>query len=262
MKVNLVVATGAHQGKVIALTGPQFLIGRDPECQLRPASQAVSKQHCAITVRDGNVYLTDFGSTNGSVLNGTIVRGEERQLKTGDSLQVGPLDFIVRVEVQPPKEDGTPLPGMNAEAAAAIAAVKAASRNTPPGRDPTPAPSRPSPSGVVSKSAVSRPGAGQSGSRESPALPSTPAAKPEERKPDAPVSAEDHDRIAAMMLGLADNGEVPEGSTVVDMPAVPPEGAAGAAKPEEKKDPKKMPTKEDTSNAASEILRKYMRRPK
>ena len=30
----------------------------------------------------------------------------------------------------------------------------------------------------------------------------------------------------------------------------------------EKKDPKKVPTKEDTSNAASEILRKYMRRPK
>ena len=40
MKVNLVVATGVHQGKVIPILGTEFLIGRDPQCQLRPASQA------------------------------------------------------------------------------------------------------------------------------------------------------------------------------------------------------------------------------
>ncbi|HEY3789102.1 MAG TPA: FHA domain-containing protein, partial [Urbifossiella sp.] len=65
MKVSLVVATGAHQGKVVPIVGTQFLIGRDPQCQLRPASQAVSKQHCAVILRDGKVYLKDFGSTNG-----------------------------------------------------------------------------------------------------------------------------------------------------------------------------------------------------
>ncbi|HEX4607682.1 MAG TPA: FHA domain-containing protein, partial [Urbifossiella sp.] len=56
MKVSLVVASGVHQGKAIPIVGPQFIIGRDPTCQLRPASQAVSKQHCAVLVRDGKVY--------------------------------------------------------------------------------------------------------------------------------------------------------------------------------------------------------------
>ncbi|MGL4422649.1 MAG: FHA domain-containing protein, partial [Gemmataceae bacterium] len=71
MKVQLMVASGVHQGKVIPVAGAQFLIGRDPECQLRPASQAVSKQHCAIVVRGTQVFLKDFGSTNGTFLNDT-----------------------------------------------------------------------------------------------------------------------------------------------------------------------------------------------
>ena len=42
MKVSLIVASGVHVGKSIPVSGAKFLIGRDPECQLRPASQAVS----------------------------------------------------------------------------------------------------------------------------------------------------------------------------------------------------------------------------
>src|SRR5947207_7238149 len=105
MKVSLVVAAGSHEGRQIPLTGPQFLIGRDPQCQLRPASQAVSKQHCAVIVRDGKVYLQDFGSTNGTVVNDGVVKGEERQLKNNDSVKIGPLDFTVRIEPTVPVED-------------------------------------------------------------------------------------------------------------------------------------------------------------
>ena len=67
LKVQLVVtAAGPNQGRAIPLTSAKFMIGRDPDCQLRPASQAVSKKHCAIEVRDGKVYVADIGSTNGS----------------------------------------------------------------------------------------------------------------------------------------------------------------------------------------------------
>ena len=71
MKVSLVVASGAHEGKVIQITGPQFLIGRNPQCHLRPASQAISKNHCGVLVRDGKVYVKDFGSTNGTICHDT-----------------------------------------------------------------------------------------------------------------------------------------------------------------------------------------------
>ena len=233
MKVSLVVASGVHQGKVVPIVGPQFLVGRDPQCQLRPASQAVSKQHCAVIIRDGAVYLKDFGSTNGTTLNEVVVQGEERLLTNNDSVKIGPLDFFVRIEVPAPKPDGTPLPDMNPEGAAALAAVKAVSR---------PAPS-------ASKNATPSP---SSGSKETPAL-----------KSKSPVGSEDaeQDRLAAMLLGL-DDGDVPGGSTVVDVPV--PVAAGEGDKPGEKPAEKKgvVPSREDTSSAASEILRKYMRRPR
>ena len=56
MKLSLVVMTpGKMEGKAIAITLPQFVIGRDPQCQLRPASPVISKRHCAILVKDGKL---------------------------------------------------------------------------------------------------------------------------------------------------------------------------------------------------------------
>ena len=60
MKVNLIVtAAGPNQGRAIPIAGEKFIIGRDPECNLRPASQAISKQHCALLVRGGKVFVLD-----------------------------------------------------------------------------------------------------------------------------------------------------------------------------------------------------------
>ena len=238
MKVSLVVASGAHQGKAIPIVGTQFVIGRDPDCNLRPASQAVSKRHCAVVVRDGGVFLQDYGSTNGSLVNDAVVQGQERPLRNNDSLKIGPLDFILRVEADAPAADGTPLPQHNPAAAAAIAAVKAVARPATPGRAATPSP--------AAKPAGRDSGVAKAGSRETP-------------RPAAPTEAEDNDRLAAMLLGM-DDDEVPGGSTVADMPLAAMTGEAGAdaGKPAEAK----APPKENTSNAASDLLRRYMRRPK
>src|SRR5436309_1808949 len=150
MKVNLVVATGTHEGKVIPITGPQFLIGRDPQCQLRPASQAISKLHCAVMIRDGRVYLRDYGSTNGTLVNDALVQDAEVAIEDGATLHVGPLDFRVKIEAAVATPDGTPLPGGSVEAAA-LAAVKAAAGApaAAPVRDTTPNPVRKSGSGTV-----------------------------------------------------------------------------------------------------------------
>jgi predicted component of type VI protein secretion system len=247
MKVSLVVATGVHQGKVVPIVGTQFLIGRDPQCQLRPASQAVSKQHCAVIVRDGKVYLKDYGSTNGTVLNEAIVQNEERQINNHDSLKIGPLDFTVSIEATAPRADGTPLPEMNPETSAALAAVKAvAGASTASSKNATP-----SPAAQEVKPGSKEARSLKTGSKETPAL-LGPAVSDET----------ENDRLAAMLLGL-DDGEVPGGSTVVDVPLPAEVGAEGEAKTGEKPaDKKAMPTREDTSSAASEILRKYMRRPR
>jgi predicted component of type VI protein secretion system len=97
MKLSLVVAQGIHQGKVIPVPVAQFIIGRDEGCQLRPASQAISKRHCAILARGGKVFVRDFGSTNGTFVNDAQVTGEQ-EIKDGDHLKVGPLEFKVKVD--------------------------------------------------------------------------------------------------------------------------------------------------------------------
>src|SRR5580700_8606943 len=76
MKFSLVVAEGVHAGKVIPIATDQFLIGRDPHCNLRPASPAISKQHCGFFVRADKVVLLDYGSTNGTLVNGVQIAGE------------------------------------------------------------------------------------------------------------------------------------------------------------------------------------------
>lgn len=198
MKFNLVVASGVHQGKVIAVPGQQLIIGRDEGCHLRPASPAISKKHCAVFIRAGKVFVRDLGSTNGTFLNDEQVVGD-REVIDGDRLKAGPLDFTVQVSG---KSDSTPLPDSL-------------------------------------KSVPTSQGSGTS----------------------IPIPAEaDADAAAAMLLGMGDEDppgsepQVPEGSTVMELPAVDASG-----KPIEKK---KTITAAESSAAASEILRKYMRRPK
>lgn len=282
MKVSLVVASGAHQGKAIPITGPQFLIGRDVGCHLRPASQAVSKQHCAVLVRDGHIFIKDFGSTNGTLVNDVLIKGAEVQVIDGASLKLGPLDFTIRIEVSAPQPDGTPLPANTPESAAALAAVKAAAGQgagqRAPVRDATPNPSQarklanPVGSKEIKTSEGSKEAAALTGSKEAAALKAAaakPASRPAATQETAPAARtslrpeESHeDDMAAMLLGMEDEG-VPDGSTVVELPAVDAQGnpiKPTEAKPEEKK--KVAQTREEMTSAASDLLRKMMRRPK
>ncbi|MCS7271124.1 MAG: hypothetical protein NZ703_08570, partial [Gemmataceae bacterium] len=152
------------------------------------------------------------------------------------------LDFQMRITVPPVQPDATPLPEATPETAAALAAVQAATvAAAAPPRDLTPQP------GTL----VKQPG----GSKEhKPFVPPTPTRAQE---------ISDQDRIAAILLSL-ESEEVPEGSTVADVPALKTvsseetkaEGDSG------KKPEKKMPTREEMSNAANEALRRIMRRPR
>jgi predicted component of type VI protein secretion system len=97
------------EGKSIPIKIPQFVIGRDPQCNLRPASALISKKHCALFVRDNKVFVRDFESTNGTRVNDQPVTGEQ-ELRHGDQLAVGPLLFRVDMEVSPAVSKPTPMP--------------------------------------------------------------------------------------------------------------------------------------------------------
>ncbi|MGD0382871.1 MAG: FHA domain-containing protein [Thermoguttaceae bacterium] len=98
MEVKLVVIGGKNQGREIPVTEPEFLIGRSEECHLRPASDRVSRKHCAIRLQEGSATVVDLKSTNHTFVNGEQVISE-RDLKNGDRLKVGALEFEVQLAV-------------------------------------------------------------------------------------------------------------------------------------------------------------------
>lgn len=76
-------------GGLIALHDRPLIIGRDDRCELRLCDQAVSRQHAQI-VHDGpDVFVQDFGSTNGTWVNGIRLQAETFLLFPGDRIRFG-----------------------------------------------------------------------------------------------------------------------------------------------------------------------------
>jgi hypothetical protein len=67
-----------------------LLIGRDPTNDLVMESAAISREHAAVTFRDGRWYVEDRGSFNGTYLNGTrVVPGTPLPLRHADRISIG-----------------------------------------------------------------------------------------------------------------------------------------------------------------------------
>lgn len=96
MEVQLIVASGSRAGQAIPIQGDKFIIGRADDCHLKPRSELISRYHCAVITEDGYVAIRDLGSKNGVYVNGERI-ALECELKDGDKLSVGPLEFIIRV---------------------------------------------------------------------------------------------------------------------------------------------------------------------
>lgn len=98
MKVELKVVGGSRSGQTIPITIPQFMIGRAEDCHLKPRSELISRYHCAILSEDAYVAVRDLGSKNGVYVNGERIVGE-RELKNGDHIVIGPLEFEIALSV-------------------------------------------------------------------------------------------------------------------------------------------------------------------
>ena len=90
---KLVVIGGKLRGKEYPLEDGENILGRDPECSVHFPVQGVSKQHMSITVTGDVAYVKDLGSSNGTFLNGKIVK--RGTVKSGDKIALP--DSILQV---------------------------------------------------------------------------------------------------------------------------------------------------------------------
>jgi hypothetical protein len=100
LHAKLVIERGKSAGKIFPVNQRDTNIGRwdadggiFPEIDLEPddAEAKVSRRHARIVCRDGQYFIEDLGSTNGTFINRgkRLLPGNSHPLKDGDEIIVG-----------------------------------------------------------------------------------------------------------------------------------------------------------------------------
>ncbi|MPZ14490.1 MAG: FHA domain-containing protein [Chloroflexi bacterium] len=82
-------ASSKSLGQAIPLE-PVTRLGRSDENTVVLDDDFVSSQHAMVVLKDGRWWVRDEGSTNGTLVNGSRIRGEA-PLEAGDELQLGQI---------------------------------------------------------------------------------------------------------------------------------------------------------------------------
>ena len=94
----LIIAIGTDKERTLCLTDDQLplSIGRDKKNKLPIENNAVSRYHAVITSENGNFYLEDLNSTNGTFLNGRQVLKD--RINPGDAIRIANVGISVEAE--------------------------------------------------------------------------------------------------------------------------------------------------------------------
>jgi sigma-B regulation protein RsbU (phosphoserine phosphatase) len=84
---------GLNPGQLFPLESQTAVLGRHPDCDIVLDVKAVSRQHVRISHADGDYYVEDLHSRNGTYLNEQLVEGR-RLLSDGDQLRICDLVFV------------------------------------------------------------------------------------------------------------------------------------------------------------------------
>lgn len=133
MNVVLIMVRENGDRRSFALNRDSTVIGRREDADFRIPLTDVSRKHCRI-IKDGTaLLLEDLSSSNGTIRNGERVK--ECELEAGDTLQIGPIRFVVQIDGKPAEDE---LGGSPKARSAAPLGTHAGTRIGPP---PTPPPS-------------------------------------------------------------------------------------------------------------------------
>jgi len=107
-KAKLIIARGGRVGKEFPILDPESLLGRwdadrgiFPEIDLDEddPEAKVSRRHARISYREGQFFIEDLGSTNGTFINrgARLVPGTPYPIRSGDEIIVGKtfLRFVI-----------------------------------------------------------------------------------------------------------------------------------------------------------------------
>jgi serine phosphatase RsbU (regulator of sigma subunit) len=91
----LVLISGGEPGKHILISETAITIGRNPDQTLVIADTSVSRRHAQMSIVNGELHVTDLGSTNGTFVDGVRLSAPQK-VDDGSVIKVG--DQLLRYE--------------------------------------------------------------------------------------------------------------------------------------------------------------------
>ncbi|HEX5614226.1 MAG TPA: DUF3662 and FHA domain-containing protein [Acidimicrobiia bacterium] len=82
-------------GRRVQLGETPAAIGRMPDCAVPLSDPQVSRHHAEVRPGHQGFHVVDLGSTNGTIVNGSVIRGDH-ELRDGDEITIG--STIIRYE--------------------------------------------------------------------------------------------------------------------------------------------------------------------
>jgi len=116
MQVVLAMFKGDGDRRSFSVVREMTVIGRREDCDLRIPVGDVSRKHCRLVIEADTIRIEDLGSSNGTYVNSHRV--QEAVLQPGDRIQVGPVQFIIQIDGDPPEDQMTLPPPPAADASA------------------------------------------------------------------------------------------------------------------------------------------------
>lgn len=108
MQAVLVMFRSDGERRSFSITRSITVVGRREDCDLRIPLGEVSRKHCRVVMDGDSLRLEDLGSSNGTYHNGVRVE-KDADLQAGDSIQVGPVVFVLQVDGVPADEELQPI---------------------------------------------------------------------------------------------------------------------------------------------------------
>ena len=92
---EILVTVGPLRGQRFAVTERGLRLGRSSTCEIAMPDPALSRNHCLFELRDGDLWVTDLASANGTVVNGVALGADSRRLAVGDVVSAGDSSLVI-----------------------------------------------------------------------------------------------------------------------------------------------------------------------
>jgi diguanylate cyclase (GGDEF)-like protein len=89
---HLIVLAGENLGRMYRIEQAEVVMGRAAEANIRLEDDGVSRRHAKICQQDGEVWVEDMKSANGTIVNGQTV--QRAVLRDGDKIQMGSTTIL------------------------------------------------------------------------------------------------------------------------------------------------------------------------